>query len=56
MNIFDLNLPEENENDKFPKLDNWFDMMNEQFEKIEESHNKGKINSLLFDEGIESIN
>jgi hypothetical protein len=55
MDIFNLNLPEENENDKFPKLDSWFDMMNQQFKKIEESHEKSKINNLLIDKDIDLI-
>ncbi len=54
MDIFNLQLPEENENDKkFPKLDAWFDFMNDQLYKIEESHNK--INKLLNDNNIKSI-
>ncbi|MGR3218483.1 MAG: hypothetical protein ACUZ8H_01515 [Candidatus Anammoxibacter sp.] len=43
MDIFNINLPpEENDKDKFPKLDSWFDFMNDQFKKIEESHEKSK--------------
>jgi hypothetical protein len=56
MNIFDLNLPpEDSENDKFPKLDAWFDFMNDQLQKIEEIHENGKINNLLIDNDIEPI-
>ena len=55
MDIFNLQLPDENENDKFPKLDSWFDMMNQQFKKIGESHEKGKINNLLNDNDIDLI-
>ena len=55
MDIFNLNLPEENENEKFPKLDAWFDMMNNQFKKIEESNEKIQINNLLIDNDIDLI-
>jgi hypothetical protein len=56
MDIFNLNLPpEENNKDKFPKLDSWFDFMNDQFKKIEESHEKSKINNLLIDNNIDLI-
>lgn len=56
MDFLNMNLPpEENNNNKFPKLDSWFDFMNEQMEKIEEIHNKGKINNLLSDNDIELI-
>ena len=55
MDIFNLQLPDENENNKFPKLDSWFDMMNQQFKKIEESHEKSKINNLLIDNDIDLI-
>ena len=40
MDIFNLQLPSENENEKFSKLDSWFDFMNDQFKKIEENHEK----------------
>ena len=53
MDIFNLNIPEENE--KFPKLDSWFDMMNDQFKKIEESQDRSKINNLLIDNDIDLI-
>ena len=55
MNIFNLQLPDENENNKFPKLDSWFDFMNDQFEKIEETQEKSKINNLLIDNDIDLI-
>jgi hypothetical protein len=55
MDIFNLNLPEENNKDKFPKLDSWFDFMNQQMEKIEENQRKGKINNLLIDNDIDLI-
>lgn len=54
MDIFNLNLPPE-ENEKYPKLDSWFDFMNGQMEKLEEVRDKGKLNSLLFDSDIEMI-
>ena len=41
--------------DKFKKLENWFDFMNSQFEKIEEITNSGKINSMLIGNDIETI-
>ena len=44
MDIFNLNLPEENENDKFPKLDAWFDFMNDQMHKIEKSQHRSSLN------------
>lgn len=55
MDIFNLNLPEENENDKFKKLDDWFVLITNQLNKIEESHEKSKINNLLIDNDIEII-
>ena len=58
MDIFNLNLPpEDNDEDKtkFQKLDSWFDFMNNQLEKIEESHQKSKINNLLIDNDIDLI-
>lgn len=51
MDIFNLNLPEDNENEKFP-LDAWFDMMNKQMERIEEVRHEGQLNSILFDNDI----
>jgi len=55
MDFLNMNLPPEDENTKFPKLDAWFDFMNKQMEKIEEAHQKGKINSLLIDNDIDLI-
>ena len=55
MEIFNLQLPDENENEKFTKLDSWFDFMNQQFKKIEESQEKSKINNLLIDNDIDLI-
>jgi hypothetical protein len=56
MDFLNMNLPpEENENNKFPKLDSWFDFMNDQIEKLEQVRDKGKINSLLFDNDIDII-
>jgi len=56
MDFLNMNLPpEENENNKFSKLDSWFDFMNDQMEEMKEANEKGKINSLLFDNDIEMI-
>jgi len=56
MDIFNLNLPEENDDDKkFPKLDAWFDLMNEQMEKLEESQQKARLNKLLNDNDIHTL-
>lgn len=55
MDFLNMQLPEENENNKFPKLDSWFDFMNQQMEKIEEAYQKGKINNLLIDNDIDLI-
>lgn len=56
MDFLNMNLPpEKNENNNFPKLDSWFDFMNEQMEKLEQVRDKGKINSLLFDNNIDII-
>lgn len=56
MDFLNMNLPpEENENNKFPKLDSWFDFMNDQMKKLEQVRDKGKINSLLFDNDIDMI-
>jgi len=41
--------------DKFKKLDSWFNMMNQQFKKIEEGHEKSEINNLLIDNDIDLI-
>ena len=48
MNIFN------EEENSFDKLSNWFDFMNEQFKKIEESNEGRKIDSLLFDNDIKT--
>jgi len=40
---------------KFPKLDQWFNDMDQAFNKIKESHEKGKINSILIDNDINTI-
>ena len=54
MDFLNMNLPpEENEHNKFPKLDSWFDFMNKQMEKIEESQQNAKINNLLIDNNID---
>ena len=42
--------------DKYPKLDGFFQFMDKQMKQLEESKNKGKINSILFDSDIEMIN
>ena len=56
MDIFNLNLPPEDSNkDKFPKLDSWFDMMNDQFQKLEDSRNVSEINNLLIDNDINKL-
>tara|TARA_R110002012_G_scaffold199536_1_gene368550 strand:- start:181 stop:354 length:174 start_codon:yes stop_codon:yes gene_type:complete len=56
MDFLNMNLPsEENENNKFPKLDIWFDFMNTQLNKIEKNVEKCKINSLLIDNDIDII-
>jgi len=36
-------------------LDEWFNFMDEQFNKIKESHEKYKINNLLIDNDIDII-
>jgi len=55
MDIFNLQLPDENENEKFNKLDSWFDFMNNQFGKLEETREKSEINNLLIDNDIDLI-
>lgn len=56
MDIFNLNLPPgENENDKFPKLDAWFDFINDQMQKLEKSNHNSKLNSILEDNNINTI-
>lgn len=44
-----------NKKDKFPELMAWFDMMNAQFSKIEESNEKSQINNLLNDNDINPV-
>ena len=51
MNFLNMNLPPE-ENGKNKNLNSWFDFMNDQLEKIEESNHKQKINNLLSDNDI----
>ena len=41
--------------DQYPKLDGFFKFMDEQMKQLEESRNKGRINSMLFDSDIEMI-
>jgi hypothetical protein len=56
MDFLNMNLPPEDENsNKFPKLDTWFYFMNEQMEELEKVQQKGRINSLLFDNDIDLI-
>ena len=56
MDIFNLNFPEDNKDkSKFENLTNWFDFMNNQFEKIEEMQNTNKINNVLSDNDIDLI-
>jgi len=55
MDIFNINLPSDEEKEKFPKLDSWFSFMNSQFEKIEEIEQKSKINNLLIDNDIDIV-
>ena len=57
MDIFNLNLPEDNDDEKNKRKDlaSWFDFMNSQLEKIEESHQKSQINNLLIDNDIDII-
>lgn len=38
---------------KYPKLDNWFTFMDDQFKKIEDCNNNSKINNLLIDNDID---
>ena len=47
--------PKEAFDNKFPKLDEWFNDMDKAFNKIKKSHEKGKINNLLIDNGISII-
>ena len=46
---------EEAFNNKFPKLDEWFNDMDKAFNKIKQSHENGKINNLLIDNDIDPI-
>ena len=41
--------------DKYPKLDSFFMFMDKQMKQLDESINKGKINSMLFEIDIETI-
>jgi pimeloyl-CoA synthetase len=41
--------------ERFKKLDAWFDFMNQQFEKIQDTYNTGVINNLLIDNDIETM-
>ena len=45
----------EHKKEKFPELMAWFDFMNNQFKRIEESHETSQINKLLDDNDIEPI-
>lgn len=53
--FIDMDDFEDDSKDKFKKLTNWFGFMNNQFQKIEQEHQKSKLNSLLFDNDIETI-
>ena len=44
-----------NKKEKFAELMAWFDFMNSQFKKIEDSNEKSKINNLLNDNDIEIL-
>ena len=56
MDFLNMDLPPEDENsNKFEGLNNWFDFMNRQLEKIEKSQQTYEINNLLNENGIESI-
>ena len=58
MDFLNMNInPEEGNNseDKYPKLEAWFDFMNNQMEKLERVREVGKINSILIDNDIELI-
>lgn len=58
MDFLNMNLPPENDKNKNnpERLNSWFDFMNNQMEKIEESNQKWQINNLLIDNDIEIIN
>lgn len=47
--------PQDAFNNKFPKLDDWFRDMDKAFNKIKDSHEKGKINNILIDNDIDTI-
>jgi len=54
--MFGIQLPEDDKDkSRFENIVNCFDFMNYQFKKIEESHQKGKINNLLIDNDIDLI-
>lgn len=57
MDFLNMNLPpEDNKNKNKPeRLNSFFDFMNNQLERIEESNQKHKINNLLIDNDIEII-
>ena len=61
MDFLNMNLPPEDDKNKNnpERLNSWFDFMNNQIEKIgekiEENHQKHKINNLLIDNDIEII-
>lgn len=56
MDFLKMQLPEDDKNkSNFENINNWFDFMNEQFEKIEESNQKYKVNSVLLDNDIDLI-
>ena len=50
MDIFNLNLPEENEN--FSELDAWFSFINDQLHDIEESRHNITLKCILNDNNI----
>ena len=41
--------------DRFPKLDDWFKDIDKAFKILKDNHEKGKINSVLIDNNIETI-
>lgn len=56
MDFLNMQLPEDDKNKaNFENINNWFDFMNKQFEKIEEVNEKSKINNLLIDNDIDLI-
>ena len=52
MDIFNMELPEENKDDK---LNSWFDFMNNQMQKLEQTRHELKVNSILDDNNIETL-